>query len=204
VPLLLQHKQHLRYVRDLYVVAAKCHAFLSWATGDRGNLPTAEIHARTALTLAQEAGHLGAEALALSSLSKSAYWSDRIPAAQLHAERAFEIAPPAPVRALLACQMADASPAPAADAAIAAASDALDSRTGQDDLGGVFDCGRVRVANYAISACGRSQVSQRESTIHLEVNTCEFGQLCVNKSCQGFPTLGLVSHGRCRGNQHYD
>jgi hypothetical protein len=146
---LLDQRQRLRDARELHVIAAKSHAFLAWAAGDLGRLPSAVAHARAALTLAEEAGHAGAAALALSALSKTAFWGSQARAARVYAQRGFEHGPVNTTRALLACQIADASSDREALAAIASASDALESAA-VDDLGGVFECGRIRVINYAI------------------------------------------------------
>jgi hypothetical protein len=147
---LLNQRQRLRDARELHVIAAKSHAFLAWAAGDLGRLPSAVAHGRAALTLAEEAGHAGAAALALSALSKTAFWGSQARAARVYAQRGFEHGPVNTTRALLACQIADASSDREALAAIASASDALESAAVDDDLGGVFECGRVRVINYAI------------------------------------------------------
>jgi transcriptional regulator with XRE-family HTH domain len=147
---LLDQRQRLRDARELLVIAAKSHAFLAWAAGDLGRLPSAVAHGRAALTLAEEAGHPGAAALALSALSKTAFWGSQARAARVYAQRGFEHGPVNTTRALLACQIADASSDREALAAIASASDALESAAVDDDLGGVFECGRIRVINYAI------------------------------------------------------
>ena len=147
---LLDQRQRLRDARELHVIAAKAHAFLAWAAGDLGRLPSAAAHGTAALTLAEEAGHAGSAALALSALSKTAFWGSQPKAARGYAERGFEHGPANTTRALLACQIADAAFADEALRAIAAASAALESAAEDDDLGGVFECGRVRVINYAI------------------------------------------------------
>ena len=71
---LLRQHQRLRHARDLYVVAARCCAFLAVALGDLGRQPEAAAYARTALTLAEESADPGAVAVALSALSKIAFW----------------------------------------------------------------------------------------------------------------------------------
>jgi hypothetical protein len=65
---LLRQHQRLSVTRDLYVTGAKCCAFLAWAAGDLGHLDAATAHGRAALILAEEAGHPGAEALALRAV----------------------------------------------------------------------------------------------------------------------------------------
>jgi hypothetical protein len=150
---LLQEHQRLRHTRDLYVTGAKCCAFLSWAAGDLGELAAAAAHGRTALILAEEAQHPGAEALALCALSKTAYWDGNIGRAAALARRGFERCPPNSTRVLLACQESDASPAPEGRDAISRAQDARDKARLDDDLGGIFTCGDVRLANYSASFC---------------------------------------------------
>jgi hypothetical protein len=147
---LLQQRQRLRHERDLYLTAAKAHAFLAWAAGNLGQLAAAAVHGRTALTLAGEAGHRGAQALALCALSKTAYWDGQRGAALDLAKRGYEASPPNSTRALLACQVADAADPADAAAAITAARDALGGADAKNELGGVFSCGPTRIANYAI------------------------------------------------------
>jgi len=77
VSALLRQHQRLRHARDLYVIGARCCAFLSAALGDLGQQAEAGAYARTALTLAEEAGDAGAVTLALSALSKVAFWDGR-------------------------------------------------------------------------------------------------------------------------------
>ena len=44
VPGLLQEHRRLRHARDLYVIGAKCCAFLAWAAGDPGRLAAGTAH----------------------------------------------------------------------------------------------------------------------------------------------------------------
>jgi hypothetical protein len=148
---LLQDHQRLRHTRDLYVTGAKCCAFLAWAAGDLGQLAAAAAHGRTALILAEEAAHPGAEALALCALSKTAYWDGHVGRAAALARRGYEVCPPNSTRILLACQEADAAAAPDARNAINRARQAREDAAVDDDLGGIFSCGDVRLANYAAS-----------------------------------------------------
>lgn len=149
---LLQEHQRLRHTRDLYVTAAKCCAFLAWAAGDLGQLAAAAAHGRTALILAGEAAHPGAEALALCALSKTAFWDGNTGRAAALARRGYERCPPNATRVLLACQESDAAAPPEARDAIDRARRARDEAAADDDLGGIFSCGGVRLANYAASA----------------------------------------------------
>jgi hypothetical protein len=146
---LLRQQQRLRTARDLYVVTAKACAFLSAALGDLAQQAEAALYARTSLTLAEESGDPSAIALALSALSKVAFWDGRRRDAAGLAARGYAAAPPGdPLRVLLACQEADASPVPAARKALGMAAAALDGTGGAGD-GGLFSAGRLRVAAYA-------------------------------------------------------
>jgi hypothetical protein len=146
---LLRQQQRLRTARDLYVVAAKACAFLSAALGDLAQQAEAALYARTSLTLAEESGNPGAVALALSALSKVAFWDGRRQHAAGLAARGYMAAPTGdPLRVLLACQEADASPVPAARKALGTAAAALEDAGGTGD-GGLFSAGRLRVAAYA-------------------------------------------------------
>jgi plasmid maintenance system antidote protein VapI len=146
---LMRQHQRLRIARDLYVVAARACAFLSAALGDLAQQAEAAMYARTALILAEESGNPGAVATALSALSKVAFWDkQRGRAADLAAQGYAAARKGDPVRVLLACQQADASPVPAAREALALAAAALEDTDGTGD-GGLFSAGRVRTAAYA-------------------------------------------------------
>jgi hypothetical protein len=149
----LTERQRLSYTRDLYVVAAKCCAFLSWAAGDLGQLAAAATEGRTALILAEEAGHPGALALAYCALSKTAYWDGHTVRAATLARQGFECCPPNTTRVLLACQETDALPLPQATDAIGRARNALEDVRADDDLAGLFSAGAVRLANYTSGYC---------------------------------------------------
>lgn len=145
---LLQDHQRLGHTRDLYVVGAKACAFLAWAAGDLWQLPSAAAHGRAALILAEEADHAGARALALCALSKTAFWDGQRAKAGDFARRGFECSPRNSTRVLLACQEADAADLPAAQDGMGRAVRARDEVIRADDLGGMFECGQVRLANY--------------------------------------------------------
>ncbi|MCW2929813.1 MAG: hypothetical protein JWM19_775 [Actinomycetia bacterium] len=145
---LLRQHQRLRHARDLYVVAAGACAFMSVALGDLGKQAEAASYARTALTLAEESADPGAVAVALSALSKVAFWDGRRQHAADLAARGYATARKGdPLRVLLACQQADASPLPSARDALATAAVA------RDDAGpveaGLFTCTGVRLAAYS-------------------------------------------------------
>lgn len=147
VSALLRQRQRLRHARDLYVIGARCCAFLSAALGDLGQQAEAGAYARTALTLAEEAADAGAVTLALSALSKVAFWDGRRQRAADMAAHGYQLAHADDVtRVLLACQEADASPIPRAREAITLAARARDEA--DDDNPGLFSCGRVRLASY--------------------------------------------------------
>jgi hypothetical protein len=133
------------------VVAARCCAFLAVALGDLGRQAEAAVYARTALTLAEESAEPGAIALACSALSKVAFWDGLRPKAAGYAARGLAAARGSdPLRVLLACQQADASPVPTARDALALASAAREETAGNGETdGGLFSCGGVRLAGYA-------------------------------------------------------
>jgi hypothetical protein len=153
---LLRDHQRLRHARDLHVIGAKACAFLSWAAGDLGQFPAASAQGRAALILADEAGHPGARALALCALSKTAFWQGHRDRARDLARRGWECAPASSTRVLLACQEADATDGPDAREALDRAGRARDEISTPDELGGVFGCGPVRLANYAMGVCLRA------------------------------------------------
>ena len=148
---LLREHQRLRHAQGLYVVTARCCAFLAVALGDFGRLAEGAAYARTALTLAEESGDLGAVALACSALSKVAFWDGhRQRSADLAARGLATAQASDPLRVLLACQQADASLVPAAGDALALATAAREETAGSSDTdGGLFSCGGVRLAGYA-------------------------------------------------------
>ena len=129
------------------VVGARCCAFLGIALGDLGQQVEAATYAQTALILAEESADPGAIAVALSALSKVAFWDGQHRHAANLAARGYSLAQPAdPIRVLLACQEADASPVPRAREALALASSALEGTEVHDS--GLFSCGGVRLAAY--------------------------------------------------------
>lgn len=85
--------------------------------------------------------------MALSALSKVAFWDGQHRHAADLAARGYDLAQPSdPIRVLLACQEADAAPVPRAREALALASSALDETEVRD--AGLFSCGGVRLAAY--------------------------------------------------------
>jgi hypothetical protein len=142
---LLRQHQRLRTARGLYVVAAKACAFLSAALGDLAQQAEAALYARTSLTLAEESGDPGRSRWLCRHCRR---WPSGTGAAGL-AARGYVTAPAGdPLRVLLACQEADASPVPAARKALGTAALALEDADAAAD-GGLFSAGRLRVAAYA-------------------------------------------------------
>jgi hypothetical protein len=148
---LLRQHQRLWHARDLYVVAARCCAFLAVALGDLGRQAEAAAYARTALTLAEESADPGAVALALSALSKIAFWDGLRQQSASLAGRGLAVArEDDTLCVLLACQQADVSPVPVAREVLAQAAAAREETAGDGRSdGGLFDCGTVRLAGYA-------------------------------------------------------
>jgi transcriptional regulator with XRE-family HTH domain len=147
----LREHQRLRHTRDLYLIGAKVNAFLAAACGDLGQQAAAAAHARTALILAQEAGHPGAVAIALSALSKVAFWDGRKRRAADLARHGYELCPPNSTRVPLACQEADAADVPQAREATSRAVRAYGERSCDDDLPGLFSCGIARRSCYTMT-----------------------------------------------------
>jgi hypothetical protein len=146
---LMKRRQRLSQLHDLHVVGARACAFMSVGIGDTGDLPVAALHADTAMILAEESRDPSTIALALSAKSKVAFWEKRNGRAASFARRGFELAPHGdPLRVLLACQEADATPVPQAREAIARAGAALDDAGGPPEAG-LFSCGTVRLSAYA-------------------------------------------------------
>jgi tetratricopeptide (TPR) repeat protein len=159
-------RQRLGQTRDLYVIAGKLCAILSWISSDLGELALADSHARNGWTLADQADHDGLRALLLSARSKIDFWRRRYGEAAKHARRGYEYNPPGTLRVLLACQEADALQA------IGKIEDAMEALTRSertqdairtqddvneaDELGGIFGCGIARQSNYSIATYLRS------------------------------------------------
>jgi hypothetical protein len=87
----------------------------------------------------------------LCALSKTAFWDGQLGKAVSLARRGYECCPRNSTRILLACQEADAAAVPQGREAIGRARQAFDDVRLDDDLGGVFACGAVRLANYSAS-----------------------------------------------------
>jgi transcriptional regulator with XRE-family HTH domain len=149
--------QRIAQTRDLYVIAGKLCAVLSWMSSDLGRLAAAEAHSRNGWILADEADHDGLRALLLCTQSKNAFWAKRYDDAATHARRGYEYMPPGTASVLLACQEADAWQAEGriddAREALIRAEQARENISRADDLGGIFACGIARQANYSIATC---------------------------------------------------
>jgi len=186
---LLREHQRLRHTRDLYVIGAKACAFLSWAAGDLGQLAAASAQGRAALILAEEADHPGARALALCAMSKTAFWDGQRSRARDLARLGYECCPRNSTRVLLACQEADAGDVPAARQAISQATRAREEITGDDDLGGVFACGQVRLANYLMGVYLRGGDLDAVLQVAASAFACEPGEQV------GYGTWGQIQIG---------
>jgi tetratricopeptide (TPR) repeat protein len=149
--------QRIGQTRDLYVIAGKLCAVLSWMSSDLGRLAAAEAHSRNGWILADEADHDGLRALLLCTQSKNAFWARRYEDAAKHARRGYEYKPPGSAYVLLACQEADAFQAQGriddAQEALKRAERAREGMSRPDELGGIFACGIAREANYSIATC---------------------------------------------------
>jgi len=185
---LLREHQRLRHTRDLYVVGAKSCAFLSWAAGDLWQFPAAAAQGRAALILAEEADHPGARALALCALSKIAFWEGRRTKARELARLGYECSPANSTRVLLACQEADAAGLPEAGDAMGRALRAHSEIIRQDDLGGVFECGEVRLANYLMG------VYLRAGELRAVLDTASSAVAVAGESV-GYGTWGQIQIG---------
>ncbi len=147
--------QRLAQTRDLYVIAGKLSAILSWISSDLGQLAAADAHARNGWTLAEQADHNGLRALLLSAQSKNEFLRRRYRDAAMHAKRGYGLNPPGTLRILLACQEADALQAMGriedAREALTLSEHMHDTTSQSDELGGIFGCGVARQANYSIA-----------------------------------------------------
>lgn len=150
-------RQRIGQTRDLYVIAGKLCAVLSWMSSDLGRLAAAEAHSRNGWILADEVDHDGLRALLLCTQSKNAFWARRYNDAAMHARRGYEYKPAGTACILLASHEADALQAQGriddARKALTRAERARESISGADDLGGIFACGVARQANYSIATC---------------------------------------------------
>jgi transcriptional regulator with XRE-family HTH domain len=154
-------RQRLGQTRDLYVIAGKLCAILSWISSDLGQLAAADAHARNGWTLADQADHDGLRALLLSAQSKIDFLRRRYDDAAMHARRGHEYDPPGTLRVLLACQEADALQAMGrikdAMETLIRSERTQDDVNGSDELvGGIFGCGIARQSNYSIATYLRS------------------------------------------------
>jgi len=163
--LLRSGHQRIGQTRDLYVIAGKLCAVLSWMSSDLGHLAVAEAHSRNGWILADQADHDGLQALLLCTQSKNAYWGKRYSEAAVYARRGYEYKPPGTARVLLSCQEADALKALGnvedAQAALVRAEQSQENISSTGDLGGIFECGTARHANYSIGTYLRAGAADR-------------------------------------------
>lgn len=153
-------RQRLAQTRDLYVIAGKVCAILSWISSDLGELSAADAHIRNGWMFADQSNYNPLRALLLSAQSKNEFWRQRHVIAVTYARRGFELNPPGTLRVLLACQEADALQAMGriedAREALIRSERVQDSIPQGDELGGIFACGVARQANYSIATYLRS------------------------------------------------
>jgi hypothetical protein len=195
---LLREHQRLRHAQSLYVVAARCCAFIAVALGDLGRQAEAAVYAQTALTLAEESADPSAVAVACSALSKVAFWDGlRQKSADLAARGLASARASDPLRVLLACQQADASPVPVAREALALAAAAREQTAGNAEAdGGLFSCGGVRLAGYTASlglregslAAVLGTVAMAESAIR-DGEQAPYGSLAQVRLCAALALL---------------
>ncbi|MFC1418610.1 XRE family transcriptional regulator [Streptacidiphilus cavernicola] len=149
---LLEGHQPPRQASDLYVAAGYLCGLLSWMSSDLGHLSAADTQGRTAWLCAELAGHDGLRAWVLSTRSKIAFWDGRYREAINHARRGAGYAVPGSAAVLLALQEADAwaelGATAEAEVALARATTAREQQNGEDEIGGLFSCDRVRQGNY--------------------------------------------------------
>jgi transcriptional regulator with XRE-family HTH domain len=157
--------QRIGQTRDLYVMAGKLCAIISWMSSDLGNLAAAVAHSRNGWTLADQADDDGLRALLLCTQSKNAYWGNRYSDAAMYAKRGYECNPPGTACVLLACQEADALQALGkiedAQEALTRAECAQENISSADDLGGIFGCGIARHANYSMGTLIRAGAAKQ-------------------------------------------
>ena len=147
--------QRLAQTRDLYVIASKLCAILSWISSDLGQLAAADAHVRNGWTLAEQADNNGLRAALLSARSKSEFLRRRYSEAAKLARRGYEFNQPGTIGVLLACQEADALQVMGriedAREALTRSERLQDGTSQADEFGGIFGCGIARQANYSIS-----------------------------------------------------
>ena len=147
--------QRLDQTRDLYVIAGKLCAILSWVSSDLGELAAADAHVRNGWTLAEQADHNGLRSALLSARSKSEFLRRRYDDAAALARRGYEFKPPGTIGVLLTCQEADALQAAGriedAKEALYRSERLQETASQGGELGGIFGCGVARQANYSIS-----------------------------------------------------
>ncbi|GII52826.1 hypothetical protein Pth03_12150 [Planotetraspora thailandica] len=150
--LLQNGHQRLDQTRELLITTAKICALMSWISGDLGQPAAAETHAGTAWGLAHQAGDPAAQALALSTRSKLAFWDGRLELAAQLARHGYDLSVNDTMKVFLACQEADAWQAlgdiPRAREALRNAEAARENIDQPDSVGGVFSCGVARQCNY--------------------------------------------------------
>ncbi|WP_221315653.1 helix-turn-helix domain-containing protein [Sphaerisporangium krabiense] len=153
--LITEGRQYLPQTRELYVITGKLCAVMSWLSSDLGKIADADAYGHTGAVVAEQAGDASLIALVLSAQSKAAFWEGRYAEAGEYAERGYAVAARDSARVLLACQQADAWQAlgdvARAKQALTLAQHARDDMACAEQLGGPFECGVARQANYGIA-----------------------------------------------------
>lgn len=162
---LLQGRQHPRQTRDLFVIAGRLSALLSWIAGDLSRPWEAWTHGRTALVCAELAEHDGTRALGFAGLSKTAFWQGRYADAADLAEQGRRLRPAGTLDVLLACQEADAHAeqgvVPRTRASPSRLAAARDDAQPADEVGGVLGCTQARQENYVAGVHVRLEDTRR-------------------------------------------
>ena len=146
--------------RDLYELAGYSCTLLAWISGDLGQLGAADTHARTAWLCADLSDAPELRAWVLSTRSKTAFWSGRLPDAVALAAEGQRWARSTSAAVLLASQEADAlaemRQQANAHAALSIACDARATDGEHETVGGLLSCGIARQSNYAAGVYLRS------------------------------------------------
>jgi hypothetical protein len=161
-----------RRKRDAYLAAGYLNAILGWMAGDVDDRGSATAYNRSAWLCAEIADHPTLRAWVLSTMSKTAMWDGRYADAAGLAARGQQYRSTGSVRAMLACQEADAlAEAGAAKDAqqVIEAVYAPDEAPTIDEVGGLLACGDVRRGNYVTSVLVRTGQATRAVEVAAEL-----------------------------------
>jgi hypothetical protein len=155
---LLAGRQSPSEARDLYLIAGRACALLSYASEDYGQHRAALVHARTAAECATRAGHPALQAWIHGAGSSIAYWAGNPGEADRQARAGLHVVAggahgtlPVFLAALRARACGRLGDAPGAAAALEAAARARDCGGAGDEIGGVFAFPDAKQALYAAS-----------------------------------------------------